>query len=322
MSKPTPPRLGRGLSALIGSRTPATPASPPAAHPSQPSSTPPAQPSVSDELGHRSRIDSIPIDAIRANRFQPRSSFRADALDELAASIRETGVLQPVIVRRTGTGEFELIAGERRWRAAKLAGLVEVPAIVRDATDAESLELALVENLQREDLGPLDRAASYQQYLDAFSATPEQLAKRLGESRANVVNYLRLLRLADGVKQMVAAGELHMGHARAIVGVPEPERQLAIARAVVRRGLSVRQVEALAQRQDGLDVTSGVGAGGSAPASLHLEEVARSFSKALGVPVSLRTGRSKNSGRITIRFKSLEEFDRIAARIVGRAVVE
>ncbi|MBK9119239.1 MAG: ParB/RepB/Spo0J family partition protein [Phycisphaerales bacterium] len=305
MSK-APARLGRGLSALVSNRRLDTPL----------------------PLQHAPPVDAvlpeIPLDTIRPNPKQPRTLFDDQALAELAASVRQSGVLQPVLVRPVGDDQFELVAGERRWRAARLAGLMTIPAIVRSLDDRAALEIALVENLQREDLGPLERATAYQNYLHTFGGTVEELAQRLGESRANVSNYLRLLKLSPEVCFMLGAGELGMGQARALAGVVDPQRQLAMARLVARRNLSVRQVEELvrqATETDPIDppatrsarLSRGVG---------HLADVERSLSKALGLRVRLVAGRRKNSGRIVITYNNLDEFDRIAQQLGGEVHLE
>ncbi|MCC6358102.1 MAG: ParB/RepB/Spo0J family partition protein [Phycisphaerales bacterium] len=309
MSK-TPNRLGKGLSALIGPRTALRPEP---VTPPPPADVPPAAPKAPTDGLRR-----LPIDRITANPRQPRTEFDDETLKELAASIRTSGVLQPLLVRPSGDG-FELIAGERRLRASKLAGLREVPAIVREMTDAESLEVALVENLQREDLGPLERAAAYQEYIDEFRSSAEQLSARLGESRVNIVNYLRLLRLPEEIQAMIRRNELGMGEARCLVSVADPQRQLALARLAVRRNLSVRQVEALVKQADQpIDEKVEV----EKPGDRHLAEVASNLSRALGLPVKLKSGKAKNSGTIVIRYSNLDEFDRIAERIVGKRVVE
>ncbi len=300
MSKSTP-RLGKGLSALIGSRTTA------AAAGDLPSTAITGGPPQAAQPGER--LAQIPIDELEPNPYQPRSRFDENSLAELAASVRQSGLLQPVLVRRGEGGRFQIVAGERRWRAARLAGLEAVPAIVREVGDAEALELALIENLQREDLDPLERAAAYQQLVDKAGLTIEQVAQRLGQSRANVSNYLRLLKLGDEIREMISAGQLGMGQARALVGVSNPQRQLAIARMAVRRNLSVRQVEELARRAEQPAASEPQPV---SPVKKHLAELEERLSKAVGLPVRLQPGRKKNSGRIVIRYNSLEEFDRIA----------
>lgn len=311
MSKPVN-RLGRGLSGIIGtigSNRPRTVLETPSAVPA----------GTLEATAGIVAVREMLLENVVPNPRQPRTHFDDAALNELAASIRTNGILQPLLVRPLASGQFELVAGERRWRAAKLAGLSVVPALVRDANDAQSLELALVENLQREDLGPLERAAAYQQYIDAFRATPEMLAARLGESRANVVNYLRILRLSGEIQALIRTGQLGMGQARAIVGIGDPQRQLAVALLAVRRNLSVRQVEEMSKAdaskpQPAPETHTG--------RDRHMQQVEESLSKALGSPVALRSGKRKNSGRIIIRYNSLEEFDRIAERIGDKSFVE
>jgi ParB family chromosome partitioning protein len=304
MSKPTP-RLGKGLSAILPARATAPPLT---------RTGPTAHAPSADAAIHQ-----IPIHAITPNPRQPRRAADQTALNQLADSIRANGVLQPVVLRPAGPEQYELVVGERRWRAARLAGLETIPAIIRNFTDAQSLELALVENLQREDLGPLERAAGYQDYVSTFGVSIEQLATRLGESRANISNYLRLLRLRPEVQDLLTRGELAMGQARAVAGIDSPQRQLAIARLAARRNLSVRHVERLAKRADQPSAT--------APPDTrikpkHVTDVEQALTRALGLPVMLRPGRKKNSGHVIIRYDDLEQFDRIAERIGGRAALE
>lgn len=307
------PRLGKGLSAILGGH-PSIPAAPPAAVPAtQPSSD--VVPAGGENVGV-GVVRSLPVERIIPNPRQPRTLFDDTRLAELADSIRASGVIQPVIVRPVPGDRFELVAGERRLRAAKVAQLTAVPALVREMSDAESLEFALVENLQREDLNAIDRAAAYQHYLQTFRVAPDTLARRLGESRANIANYLRLLALAGEIQEMVRTGTLSMGHARAIAGIKEPERQLYLARLVARKGLSVRQTEALAGDAE-------ASAPAAAPRSdRHMEDVERAFRKATGLPVVVRPGRKKNSGKITIAYRTLEEFDALAEKLGARSYLE
>lgn len=300
MSKSTP-RLGKGLSAIIGQRA---------------NSGAMPQTAGGDGFG---QIRQLALDVIIPNPSQPRTGFDETTLDELARSIRSKGVLQPVIVRPAGNGRFELVAGERRWRAAKIAGLDSVPALVRRTSDAESLEIAMIENLQREDLSPLERAGGYQRYIESFDITIEELAGRLCESRANISNYLRLLKLRPEIHMLLGAGQLAMGQARAIAGIEDPERQLAVARMAVRRNLSVRQVEALARDDRPKGAKSR-----ETPAvpDRHHADIAQSLGRALGLRVTLQAGRKKNSGRIIIQYDNLDEFDRIAEKIGGNAALE
>ncbi|MBI5864649.1 MAG: ParB/RepB/Spo0J family partition protein [Planctomycetes bacterium] len=315
MSKQQPSRLGKGLSALIGPRIPNTPFR-----------QIPAGPAVSDVVqpaggaaaaNPSAAILSIPTSQIKPNPRQPRSTFDDASINELAASIRISGVLQPLLVRRVAD-HYELVAGERRLRAAQIAGLSVVPAIVRSLSDAESLEIALIENLQREDLGPLDRAAAYQQYIETFRSSAEQLSTRLGESRTNVINYLRLLRLPAEIQEMVRGGQLSMGQARALLAAATPEQQMALAKLAVRRNLPVRQIEELAKA----DPAERRAAAPAKPLDRHTQNLETTLSKSLGLPVTLKPGKSKNSGTLLIRYNTLEEFDRVAERITGRTALE
>ncbi|RPI51276.1 MAG: ParB/RepB/Spo0J family partition protein, partial [Chloroflexi bacterium] len=193
-------------------------------------------------------VAQVPVAAITSNPMQPRTAMDPEALAELAASIREHGLLQPLIVTRQGPEQYQLIAGERRWQAAKLAGLVSVPAIVKEATPQEVLEIALVENIQRADLNPLEEASAFRQLVDEFGLTQEQVAHRVGKSRVAVTNVLRLLRLPDEVRRALAGGSIREGHARALLALPTPEAQLAALKVVVQKDLSVRQTEELVRR--------------------------------------------------------------------------
>jgi ParB family chromosome partitioning protein len=288
------PRLGRGLSALVGTR--------PHEHAAL-ATAPPVTEHPAPAL--------VAIERIRPNPRQPRTHFDDTALAELAESIKSHGIVQPIVVRRAADGGFELIAGERRWRAAKLANLTHVPVVERHCGDDEAIELALIENIQREDLDPLERARAYQAYLTHAGGTPELLAQRLGQSRANVVNYMRLLNLSDEIQQMLHAGELAMGHARALLAVEDVQRRLALARLAVRKGLTAREVERLAQRPIAVPPAPIEPTG----VDRHYAELENSMSKALGLKVKLIAGRKKNSGRVVIHFQSLDEFDRVAARL-------
>ena len=252
----------------------------------------------------------IPVAKIRPNPRQPRQVFDDDALDELAHSLREVGFLQPVVVRRgTEAGTFELVMGERRWRAAQRAGLEQVPAIVREATDDTLLRDALLENLHREQLNPLEEGAAYAQLLDEFGATHEELAKRIGRSRSQVTNTIRLLNLPASVQRKVAAGVLAAGHARALLGLQDPEVQERLANRVVAEGLSVRAVEELvAVGDDAPDRPRRRAHRQHAPGLDHL---AGTLSDHFETRVRVELGRSK--GKITIEFASVDDLERIVA---------
>jgi len=262
-------------------------------------------------IGDRSSaLLEIPITSIRPNAHQPRTHFDEESLSALTASIRELGVLQPVLVRSAGEDQYELIAGERRWRAARRAGLPTIPALVRSATDEGSLEQALVENLHRQDLNPLEEAAAYQQLIEDFGLTHDQLAKRVGRSRAAISNGLRLFQLPPGIQRLVVEGRLSAGHARALLGTPDRSFQEALARRAVAEDLSVRSVEEAVRVRNEL--------GPSAipnlpqpprlrpPGILELETL---LSQHLDTRVKVDMGSRR--GKMLIEFASLEDLERI-----------
>lgn len=252
----------------------------------------------------------LSVAAIRPNPYQPRVEFDEVALAELAASIREVGILQPVIVRRIDVGRYELIAGERRWRAAQRAGLTLVPALVRAVDDRTSLEHAVVENLQRSDLNPLEEAAAYRQLIDEFSLTQDQVAQRVGKSRPAVANTLRLLQLPGSVQRLVRAGELSAGHARALLALSDSELQTALAVRAVKSGLSVRDLEELVRASGRSprpgNKRSGDQEGGKAASVLEIE---RLLADRLDTRVEVSLTGSK--GRLVIEFADLEDLARV-----------
>jgi ParB family chromosome partitioning protein len=260
----------------------------------------------------------IPVSSIEPNPQQPRTTFDEETLSSLTASVRELGVLQPVLVRQAENGSFQLIAGERRWRAAKRAGLQTLPAIVRTADDTAVLQQALVENLQREDLNALDEAAAYQQLIEDFNLTHEEVATRVGKSRAAVSNALRLFQLPPQVQKMLVDGSLSAGHARALLGTPDRAYQEALAKRVVAEGLSVRAVEESVRERTGKAPSSGP-APAADPASsadpgkrlrppglLELEEL---LARHLDTRVKIEMGATR--GRVLIEFATLEDLERI-----------
>lgn len=262
-----------------------------------------------------SAFRELPVGAITPNRRQPRTQFDEEAMATLTASVRELGVLQPILVRATGGGTYELIAGERRWRAAKRAGLPLVPAIVRTVDDTASLEQALVENIQREDLNPLDEAAAYQQLLEDFHLTHDELAARVGRSRASISNTLRLFQLPPSVQRLLAEAKLTAGHARALLTTPDRAYQEELARRIVGEGMSVRSVEEAARQHnrtpDPADAAKSPSASGPGrrlrpPGLLELEEL---LSGHLDTRVNISMGSSK--GRVVIEFATLEDLERI-----------
>ena len=250
----------------------------------------------------------LPIDRVVPNPRQPRHVFEEDALAELVHSVREVGLLQPIVVRPRDGGEFELIMGERRWRAATEAGLREIPAIVRETDDADMLRDALLENLHRAELNPLEEAAAYQQLLEDFGCTHEELAGRIGRSRPQISNTLRLLKLSTAVQRRVAAGVLSAGHARALLSVADPEAQDRLAHRVVAEGISVRGLEELiAVGELGGDASPARRR--SSPTSPALLELAERLSDLYETRVKVDLGRSK--GKIVIEYASVEDLERI-----------
>lgn len=278
--------------------------------------------------GEGSSFQDISISAITANRRQPRSRFDEEALVALTASIRELGVLQPVLVRPTGNGAFELIAGERRWRAARRAGLSNIPAIVRTADDTSSLEQALVENVQREDLSPMDEAAAYQQLIEDFHLTHDELATRVGKSRAAISNTLRLFQLPPSVQRMLADGQLAAGHARALLSTPDRTFQEELARRAALEGLSVRAVEELARQHNDKARPSAIRSGPTpvppaavkSPTRLRppgIHELEELLAAHLDTRVKVEMG--SNKGRLVIEFADLEDLERIYRAMNGGA---
>ncbi|MGH8870935.1 MAG: ParB/RepB/Spo0J family partition protein [Acidimicrobiia bacterium] len=248
----------------------------------------------------------IPVDQIRVNPDQPRSRFDDESLEEMAASMKEVGVLQPIVVT-VGDQGFVLIAGERRWRAAKRAGLTEIPAVVREATGRPTLVEALIENVQRQDLTPLEEAHAYQQLLENYGMTQEQVAVRVGKSRPSISNTLRLLQLPEPVQEMVDAGELSAGHARALVGLEDAAYATHLAGRAVDEGLSVRQIEEAVRVRKGARRNTPTGVRQLRP--VEIIELEKRLTDHLGSPVKINYRNEK--GKVEIRFGSLAELERL-----------
>lgn len=287
--------LGRGLSALMADIEPTTQA---------------------DASSRTRSARTLPIDQLFPNPDQPRRQFDADTLDELSRSIRSKGVIQPLIVRPRGAAEnqYEIVAGERRWRAAQAAGVHEVPVVIREFSDEDVLEIAIIENIQRADLNPIEEAAGYEQLMSRFGHTQEKLAQALGKSRSHIANLLRLLTLPDVVKTAVIDGKLSAGHARALITAPDP---VLLAGQIVRQGLSVRETERLvreAQNPDGPAKTKG-GSKSSAASSKDADTKALEgdLSAAVGLKVLINHTAGKESGTVTICYDTLDDLDRICS---------
>jgi ParB family chromosome partitioning protein len=296
MSAPKRQALGRGLAALIpGAKAPDAPAAP-------------------ARTGREADgLRTIAIEDVHPSPGQPRKQFDDARLDELAASIKAQGIIQPLVVRLREGGGYELIAGERRWRAAQRAGLHEVPAVVRDVAEKRAFEMALVENLQREDLNPIEEAQGFERLIEEFGYTQEALAGRVGKDRSTVANALRLLRLPTSVRTLVTEGRLQMGHARALLGLEAVEAIERLARRVVARDLSVRQVEALVKHER--EGARGPAAAAPKAPSSSARDLGERLSRALGTRVRVvESGPGK--GHLEVAYHSLDQLDAVLARIL------
>lgn len=281
--------LGRGLSSLIPQKSaPATSTAP------------------------QSGALSLPLDEVHPNPLQPRSVFDAERLNGLAQSIRENGVIQPIIVRRTGE-TYQLVAGERRWRAAKLAMLTHIPAVVQDFADDRLMEVTLIENIQREDLNPIEIAHAFERLNKEYGLSHDQIAQRTGKDRSTITNMLRLLKLPGDVQALLADHRLSMGHARALLALPTPELQLEVAQRITSEGMSVRQVEKLVQRMNEPRETKPAS---EIPLDANTRAALHELERVLGTRVRI-VQRSENRGRIEIEYYSLDELTRIYEVIVG-----
>jgi ParB family chromosome partitioning protein len=284
-------RLGRGLASLIGDvGTDKEPA----------------------QQQHARAQRRVPIEFLKPNPRNPRRHFSDAELGELAGSIRERGIIQPIVVRpaRGAADSYEIIAGERRWRAAQRAGLHEVPIIVHEASDAEALELAIIENVQRADLNPLEEAAGYQALADEYKYTQEDIAKTVGKSRSHVANTLRLLRLPEAVKAYINVGKLTAGHARALIGLPDPE---AVAHEIVARELNVRDVEALAQQHAATAGKAKKKKRERAAKDVDTLAVEKRLTDALGLSVTIET--RGEAGTVQIKYRDLDQLDEVIRRL-------
>ena len=279
-------RLGRGLAALIGDVG--------------------AESQSSERTRHQRKV---PIEFIRANPRNPRKMFSDDELEELTASIRERGIIQPIVVRNRGADLFEIIAGERRWRAAQRAGLHDVPVVVLDVNDSEALELAIIENVQRTDLNALEEATGYQVLAAEFNHSQDEIAKIVGKSRSHVANTLRLLKLSDTIKAYINTGKLTAGHARMLVGQPNADE---LAEEIVRRELNVRQVEAMARKSGGEQAGASRRAGRTKDADT--EALQTRLNNTLGLVVSI-DHRANGGGTLQVRYKTLEQLDEVVRRL-------
>jgi ParB family chromosome partitioning protein len=278
------PALGKGLSALI--------------------------PNKEKEKGTAGthQILELDIKKIVPNEYQPRRVFRDNALNDLVSSIKEKGVIQPVIVRKTDDNEYQLIAGERRWRASQMAGLTRIPVVIKDVAPVEALEIALIENIQREDLNPIETAEAFHRLIRDFRLTHEDLSRKVGKDRATVSNYLRILKLASDIKQWIAEGSLTIGHAKAILQADDERLQHQIAKKIVKSGLSVREAEALSRKGSAGTASRSGKKAAKDPQIASLEEKLR---HSLGTKVNLIHKSNQKGGKLEIEYYSLEELDRL-----------
>lgn len=275
-------KLGRGLSSLLSGRP--------------------------EALAETDAVKQIPVGRIVPNRWQPREGLSDESLAGLVESIRHDGLLQPVVVREAGDGQYELVAGERRWRAAMKVGMAAVPAVVRDVGEDRLLELALVENVQREDLNPIEQAKAYRQLMKVLEVTQEAAAKRLGLQRSTLANALRLLELSEELQGLVSRGTITAGHARAMLGLPDEQARIELAKRVVKEGLSVRMTEALVASLMGRGEKRGRSPREKPP---HIRELEDRLRRTLGMRVTVKERRK--GGRIVIDFGSHDDFDRLMA---------
>jgi ParB family transcriptional regulator, chromosome partitioning protein len=290
MSQQTKRRLGRGLAALIGEETPEEPRGAP------------------ETKGYR----TAPIEFLHANPNNPRKVFKEEELEDLARSIRDKGLLQPIVVRTRRDGEsYEIVAGERRWRAAQRAGVHEVPIIVRELSDSEALELALIENIQRADLNALEEARAYQQLMEQFAYTQQQLADALGKSRSHIANTLRLLNLPEEIRRFIEEGTLTAGHARSLIAAENPAQ---LAQEIIKLGLSVRDAEKLTRSKGGDSKGTQRPQAKNDPSTRALEQ---SLADATGLKIEVED-KGTSGGRIVIHYRTLEQLDEVCLRLSKR----
>jgi ParB family chromosome partitioning protein len=278
--------LGRGLDALLG----------------QPNST------GKDTEAQEQQLKDLPVDLIQRGKYQPRRDMDPQALEELANSIRVQGVMQPIVVRPIADGRFEIIAGERRWRATQQAGLDSIPAVIRDVPDEAAIAMALIENIQREDLNPIEEGIALQRLQQEFELTQQQVADAVGKSRVSITNLLRLMSLPEDVKLLLERGDLEMGHARALLGLPA-EQQTQAARQVVAKGLTVRQTEALVRQW-----LNPRREPGDTRANPDIERLEQDLAERIGAAVSIQHG-AKGKGKLVISYSSLDELDGVLMHI-------
>lgn len=320
------PRLGRGLGSLLGGAIDGTVVSEtpkPQAQVSAPTAVQPKNQEVARAVTQanqnqqpanippEARIWKIAVDKLHPNEYQPRMKFNKETIQELAESIKQKGILQPIVARRHATGSLEIISGERRWRAAQASGLHEVPVILKSVSDQESLELAIIENIQREDLNPIDEAEAYRRLAADFSLTQQQIAEKVGKDRATVANAMRLLNLPKDIQELVSAGDLSVGHAKTLLSVIEPAKQKELALEAVKKKLSVRALEKIVANTS--DSTINIDSINSSRADLHIKPLEEELQKKLGTKVTIDYKEGK--GKLSIHYYSNDALNEIIEKL-------
>jgi ParB family chromosome partitioning protein len=303
-------RLGRGLGSLISAPVQVEP--PPSQVNREPGNASATRAMLMATTGQQT---SLPIGNVKPNSNQPRQSFDESTLQTLASSIKNSGMMQPIVVRPGQTGEYQIIAGERRWRAAQIAGLDRIDVVIRDVDDRTAAQFSLVENLQREDLNPIERAEAFQRLVNDFGLTHQEIAESVGLDRTSITNHLRLLELDDDIKAALRDGRLSPGHAKALLAFTNNERRRAVAMQAAKDGWSVRETErrVKAMIEASAGRTSAKPRGAAMPA--HMIDLEKRLSDHLGTKVHIQTGREKNSGRLIIEFYSLDQFEGLLERL-------
>jgi ParB family chromosome partitioning protein len=297
--------LGRGLDALLGGNNAAI--KPQTSEPVALAETPDAPSAVAKD----GELRQLPVEMVQRGKYQPRRDIHPEALEELAASIKAQGVMQPIVVRPISAEKYEIIAGERRWRATQLAGLDVIPAVVRQIADEAAIAMALIENIQREDLNAMEEALALSRLQKEFELTHQQVADAVGKSRATISNLLRLMTLKEDVQRMLEHGDIEMGHAKALLGLPL-ERQSAAANTVASKGLSVRQTESMVRQM--LEEAASPSASKSRQLDPDIKQLQDSLSEKIGVPVTVQHG-AKGKGKLVLKYNSLDELDGILSHI-------
>lgn len=295
--------LGRGLDALLGGGQPKP--SSVVAPVGEPADSSPEKHNKDGELKH------LPVEFIERGKYQPRRDMNPEALEELAASIKSQGVMQPIVVRPISVNKFEIVAGERRWRATQLAGIDTIPAVIRQIPDEAAIAMALIENIQREDLNAMEESLALSRLQQEFELTHQQIADAVGKSRATVTNLLRLMTLRDDVQRLLEYGDIEMGHAKALLGLPS-DQQSAAANVVVSKGLSVRQTESMVRRL--IEEMASPKSKGEKTIDPDIKQLQDQLSEKIGVPVSVQHG-AKGKGKLVLRYSSLDELDGILNHI-------